>query len=105
MSRAVGHRHHAKQLLSSMAALQVLLLSITGVLIDAGPLYFSGVCGGTAASLAYMLWIVNLKRPEDCWWWFRVGHWFVSCSIAVGFLAEYTSRRSWSWIFEKVLLE
>ena len=52
MSLAVGHRQHAKQLLSSMAALQVLLLIITEVLIDAGPLYFSGVSGGTATSLA-----------------------------------------------------
>lgn len=93
MSLAVGHQHHAKQLLSSMALLQVALLVATGTLIEAGPLYFVGTVGGTAASLSYMLWSVDLTKPEDCWWWFRDGHWFVGCSITAGFLMEYWSRR------------
>ena len=93
MSLAVGHQHNAKQLLSLTAMLQVALLFTTGHLINAGPLYFAGACGGTGASLAYMIWIVDLTVPEECWWWFRDGHWFAGGSVAIGLLAEYQSRR------------
>ena len=94
MSLAVGHHHHAKQLLSAFASLQVMLLAATGLLMGAGQSYYVGVCGGTAVSLTYMLWSVNLTVPEECWWWFRDGHWFAGGSIALGLLAEYLSRRS-----------
>ena len=98
MSLAVGHRDVAKQLLSTMASLQVGLLFATGTLIGAGRLYFAGACGGTVLSLAYMLWSVDLTKPEDCWWWFRDGHWFVGSSVTAGFLCEYLTRRYKSWI-------
>ncbi len=93
MSLAVGHRDHAKQLLSTMASVQVALLLATGYLIGASPLYYTAACGGTTLSLTYMLASVDLKKPEDCWWWFRDGHWFVGTSVTAGFLAEYLNRR------------
>ena len=68
MSLAVGNHQHAKQFLSMFASLQVILLIATGLLMDAEPLYYARVCGGTAVSLTWMLWSVDLTLPEECWW-------------------------------------
>lgn len=93
MSLAVGHHHHAKRFLGSAAAVQVAFLGLAGGLVGVDPVYFVGACGGTALSLGWMIWRVDLGRPEDCWWWFYNGHWFVGGSVAGGLLGEYLGRR------------
>ncbi|CAF9935760.1 Para-hydroxybenzoate--polyprenyltransferase, mitochondrial precursor (PHB:polyprenyltransferase) [Imshaugia aleurites] len=93
MSLAVGHRHHAKSLLGSAAALQVGLLGLVGWLVQASPVYFVGACVGAGLSLGWMIWSVDLGKPEDCWWWFYNGHWFVGASVGGGLLGEFLERR------------
>lgn len=92
-SLAVGHRHHAKQFLGTAAAVMVTFLGLVGWLTEAGPIYFLGACVGTALSLGYMVWSVDLETPQDCWWWFYNGHWYVGASVGGGMLGEYLRRR------------
>lgn len=87
-SLAVGHRHHAKPFLGTAAAVMLAFLGLAGWLIEASPIYFIVTCVGTALSLGYMVRIVNLKTPQDCWWWFYNGHWYVGASVSGGMLGE-----------------
>ncbi len=93
MSLAVGHRHHAKTFLGSAAAVMVGFLGLVGWLIGAGPIYYVGACGGTGISLGKMVLSVDLGSPQDCWWWFYNGHWYVGASVGGGMLGEYLGRR------------
>lgn len=97
VSLAVARRYDAKPLLSSAAIVQLGLLFMTGVLMEAGPLHFAGACSVTAVSLVWVLLKVDLESPESCLWWFRHGHWLVGGSIAGGLAAEYLSRRYGLW--------
>lgn len=83
-SMAVRFRGQAKRLLSVVAFLQVLLLTISGQYAGFGLSYHYVACGFTAISLAYMITTVNLTKPEECAWWFRNGCWLVGLSIAGG---------------------
>ena len=91
-SIAVRHRANTKTLLSSLAVAQVSLLAATGLLTGMSPLYYLGSCGGTAMSLAIMIRKVDLKRPESCAWWFRMGTWFVGLAVVSGLCGEYSMR-------------
>jgi 4-hydroxybenzoate polyprenyltransferase len=88
-SIALKHDEQTKQILTGLAATQVGLLAAAGVAAGAGPVFFVGSCGGAAASLAVMIWKVNLKSVEDCWWWFVNGCWFTGGAVATGLGAEY----------------
>lgn len=88
-SIALKHDKQTKQILTGLAATQVGLLAAAGVAAGAGPVFFIGSCGGAAASLAVMIWKVNLKSVEDCWWWFVNGCWFTGGAVATGLGAEY----------------
>jgi len=88
-SIALKHDKQTKQILTGLAATQVGLLAAAGVAAGVGPVFFVGSCGGAAASLAVMIWKVNLKSVEDCWWWFVNGCWFTGGAIVTGLGAEY----------------
>jgi 4-hydroxybenzoate polyprenyltransferase len=94
-SIALKHGKQTKQILTGLAATQVGLLAAAGVAAGAGPLFFVGSCGGAAATLAVMIWKVNLKSVKDCWWWFVNGCWFTGGAVATGlgveYLVQYTS--------------
>ncbi len=88
-SIALRHEKDTKAVLSGLAVVQVGLLGAAGVAVGAGPVFFIGSCGSAAVTLAVMIWKVNLKSVQDCWWWFRYGCWFTGGGIAVGLSAEY----------------
>jgi 4-hydroxybenzoate polyprenyltransferase len=88
-SIALKHDKQTKQILTGLAATQVGLLAAAGVAAGAGPVFFVGSCGGAAATLALMIWKVNLKSVKDCWWWFVNGCWFTGGAVATGLGAEY----------------
>jgi 4-hydroxybenzoate polyprenyltransferase len=88
-SIALKHDKQTKQILTGLAATQVGLLAAAGVAAGVGPVFFVGSCGGAAATLAVMIWKVNLKSVNDCWWWFVNGCWFTGGAVATGLGAEY----------------
>lgn len=88
-SIVLKHEKQTKQIMTGLATAQVGLLAAAGVAGGAGPIFFVGSCGGAAATLAVMIWKVNLKRVKDCWWWFVNGCWFTGSAVATGLGAEY----------------
>lgn len=92
-SMAVTLGDRTKPLLFILALLQVALLIGAGVATGMHTLsYFAVTCVGTLITLMYMIWSVDLRRPDECWWWFRNGFWFTGGAMAGGFLAEYLFR-------------
>ena len=91
-SIARRHEENTKAVLSGLAVVQTGLLAAAGWAVGAGPVYFIGVCGSAAATTGTMIWRVDLKRPEDCWWWFRHGCWFTGGGVAAGLAAEYAAH-------------
>ena len=75
-----------------LALIQVALLVATGVIVEAGPLYFVSTCLGTSLVLAKTVKSVNLEDPKDCTWWFKKGPLFAAISMGAGFGAEYVMR-------------
>ena len=91
-SMAVHLGHRAKQFLSVMTVLQVSLLVVTGICMNAGLVFFCGTCGLTAIALAIVIRRVNLEKPADCKWWHKNELWFVGGSITAGLFGEYLFR-------------
>lgn len=91
-SMAVKFGDSTKALLSSLALLQIALLVGVGVVMEMGFFYFAVTCGGALATLGFMIWSVDLGKPEECWWWFNNGCWYTGGTIAGGFLLEYLCR-------------
>ena len=91
-SIALAQKSNAKAFLGTVAGLQVALLSGAGVAIGAGPVFFTGTCGGAAATLGYMIYKVDLGSVEDCWRWFKKGAWFTGGAISLGLFGEYVAQ-------------
>lgn len=91
-SIALAHEQNTKAVLSGLAVVQVGLLAAAGFVTGAGPLFYAGSCGGAAATLAAMIWRVNLKSVKDCWWWFKNGCLLTGGTISLGMFAEYLSQ-------------
>ncbi len=87
-SIAVRFRGRTRTLLWTIATLQVFLLIVAGWYDNFGRGYVGLACGGTAASLAFMLTTIDLTKPTECAWWFKNGCWFVGLSIAGGLALE-----------------
>lgn len=92
-SIALRHEENTKVVLSGLAVVQVGLLAAAGVAVGAGPVFFVAGCGSAVASLGVMIWRVDLKSVESCWWWFKNGAWFTGGGIATGLAVEYLVRR------------
>jgi 4-hydroxybenzoate polyprenyltransferase len=88
-SIALKHDKDTKAILSGLAVTQIGLLAAAGVAAGAGPVFFVGSCGGAAATLATMIYKVNLRSVKDCWWWFVNGCWLTGGAISTGLAAEY----------------
>lgn len=67
-SMAVRYQERPKVLLSVMVFALVVLLSLTGFWQGFGLAYFGVACGGTLASMLWMLVTINLKSQADCRW-------------------------------------
>nr|POF10134.1 4-hydroxybenzoate polyprenyltransferase, mitochondrial [Quercus suber] len=87
-SIALAQAANAKLFLSAVATLQVGLLAGAGVALDASPAFYVGTCGGAAATLAYMIRVVDLESVADCCAWFRRGAWFTGGAITLGLAGE-----------------
>ena len=91
-SMSVYYRHSLKPLLSTMVLIQVGFLVLAGRFMGAGMLYFVGACLGNATFLSLMVQKVDLKKPQECGWWFRNGNWLVGWTLSAGLFGEYLCR-------------
>ncbi|KAE8132285.1 UbiA prenyltransferase family-domain-containing protein [Aspergillus pseudotamarii] len=91
-SIALRHEHNTKTVLSALAVVQVTLLAAAGVSAGAGPVFFIGSCGSAALSLGIMIWRVQLKNVQNCWWWFKNGCLLTGGGITMGMLFDYIVR-------------
>lgn len=87
-SMAIRLKGKAKSVLSLLAVLQVSLFTGMGWFLAAKPVQFAVSCLGVGLSLGVMIWKVDLKRPDQCWWWFSNGTWLVGGSVVVGFVSQ-----------------
>lgn len=92
-SMAVKFGDHTKPILTTFAVAQTGLLIAAGWSADMGIIYYAGTVAGTAATLGVMIGLVDLEKPESCWWWFQNGCWFTGLAIASGLCGEYI----WRW--------
>ncbi|MCJ1401049.1 Para-hydroxybenzoate--polyprenyltransferase, mitochondrial precursor (PHB:polyprenyltransferase) [Xylographa trunciseda] len=91
MSMAIRHKNHIKPSLFVMSLIQTGFLVLTGVMISAGPAFYTGVVG-TAALLVQMVAAVDVGKPSSCWWWFKYGALLVGGSEFLSLLGEYLKR-------------
>jgi 4-hydroxybenzoate polyprenyltransferase len=91
-SIALKHDRETKAVLTGLAIVQVGLLAASGVAAGLGPVFFVGSCGSAVATLATMIWRVQLKDVKNCWWWFKNGAWFTGGGIALGLAGDYLAR-------------
>ncbi|KAF9883598.1 Para-hydroxybenzoate--polyprenyltransferase, mitochondrial precursor (PHB:polyprenyltransferase) [Aspergillus nanangensis] len=91
-SIALRHEHNTKAVLSGLAAVQVGLLATAGICAGAGPVFFVGSCGSALVSLGFMIWKVQLKNVQNCWWWFKNGCLMTGGGITLGLLLEYVAQ-------------
>jgi 4-hydroxybenzoate polyprenyltransferase len=91
-SIALKHEKETKAVLTGLAAVQLGLLTATGVAAGLGPVFFAGSCGGAALTLGTMIWRVKLKEVKNCWWWFVNGAWFTGGAITFGLAGEYAAH-------------
>ena len=87
----IRHEAHMKPLLFTLSVIQVALLVMTGVFIDATLVFFVGVAN-TAILLLRMVWNVDLSDPKSCWWWFKYGSLLVGGSLTLSLHGEYLAR-------------
>ena len=87
-SIARRHEKETKTVLSALAAVQVGLLTASGLIAGTGPTFLLGGCGAAAITLWIMIRRVDLKSPSDCWWWFRNGAWLTGGAITGGLVGE-----------------
>ncbi|KAL2802455.1 UbiA prenyltransferase [Aspergillus granulosus] len=93
-SIAVLWRSQTKILLwGSLGGLAV-LLSYTGYVSELGFFYYVVAVVGATGSLGRMIWAVDLKDDQSCWWWFGNGFWLAGGAITAGFAAEYLIQSS-----------
>ncbi|KAI5367917.1 Putative UbiA prenyltransferase family [Septoria linicola] len=91
-SLAVRLGDQTKLGLGLLSCIQVALMVACGHYCGLSWAYFVFGCGGAAASLFAMLYLVELSRPSSCAWWFGPGSRLVGASIVLGFLGHYVLR-------------
>lgn len=91
-SMSLAYETNSTLLLSMLAVAQVGLQVAMGVIIGAGVLYSAGACIGVATLMYCMIWNVDVKDPQQCWWWFQYGCLIVGSAIAAGLSGEYLQR-------------
>ena len=87
-SMAVRLGNRGKYVLSVLAVLQVCLYACMGKLLNAAAWTFAGSCFWMSVSLGIMIWRVDLKQPDHCWWWFANGTWLVGGSMIAGLVSQ-----------------
>lgn len=85
----VKFEDRTKLLLIGFALVQIALLFPCGHFIGASLWYYLGTCVGGGLTLALMIVMVDLTKPDSCMWWFKWGSLITGCTITTGFLYEY----------------
>ncbi|KAI9698316.1 MAG: Para-hydroxybenzoate--polyprenyltransferase, mitochondrial precursor (PHB:polyprenyltransferase) [Bogoriella megaspora] len=88
---SVRYEDRMKPLLAGLSTTFAGLFLSTGLLIDAGEVFFLGV-GITTMLLFVMLGRIDLKSPSNCGWWFDRGSLFIGGSIAFSLGGQYVMR-------------
>ncbi|KAJ5933995.1 UbiA prenyltransferase [Penicillium verhagenii] len=88
-SLAVLLNGETKRLLWPLLAAMATLLVMCGRASELGTFYYVVSVGGAVGSLSLMLFKVDLKSSQSCWWWFSQGFWSVGVAISGGLLGEY----------------
>ena len=88
-------RKGTKPVLGVLAAAQVACLVAAGTYAGFGVVYSVLSCGGAAASLATMLWCVQLEIGESCAWWFGPGSRSVAATVVAGLLGQFVVKVGW----------
>ncbi|KAJ5725491.1 Para-hydroxybenzoate--polyprenyltransferase mitochondrial precursor (PHB:polyprenyltransferase) [Penicillium malachiteum] len=91
-SMAVRFQNSTKKLCTILAILQVVLLVLVGIWTNMTTGYFLVGCGGSAVSLAVMIYTVDLNVPASCAKWFKLGFVFVGGSMNAGFFVAYLEK-------------
>ncbi|KAI0383588.1 UbiA prenyltransferase family-domain-containing protein [Hypomontagnella monticulosa] len=91
-SMAVLLRDRTKFLLWGALACMIVSLVRCGSLSGFSYLYGLIAAGGCLVSQGLMIFKVDLKKPETCWWWFANGFWGAGWSITAGLVLEYLMR-------------
>ena len=76
-----------------MGAVQIYCLVLAGQLAEFGEVYYAISCGGTALTLAWMIWVTDLEDGASCAWAFGRGSAYPGAAISVGLLAEFCARK------------
>ena len=85
-------------LLWTLGQIVVASPALTGLCMDAEWMYYVAEVGGTGAWLGMMLYKVDLKHRESCFWWSQVGAVAVGGAVALGLFGEYMCRcEGYSW--------
>lgn len=92
MSMAVRFKDTTKQMCCVLAVVQIVLLTVVGVILDLGLPYYLITVAGTASCLVSMIYLVDLKVPESCAWWFKADFWFVGSTMFFGLLGRYAMK-------------
>ncbi|KAG8631197.1 hypothetical protein KVT40_000337 [Elsinoe batatas] len=91
-SMAVRFRGETKTLCTVLGAVQVGCSVRVGVIGGFGWAYYLIGCIGTAITLAAMVVLVDLKKPESCAWWFYTNFWLVGGTMVAGLMVEYCQQ-------------
>ncbi|CAD6567798.1 MAG: Para-hydroxybenzoate--polyprenyltransferase, mitochondrial precursor (PHB:polyprenyltransferase) [Alectoria sarmentosa] len=91
-SMAVRHEEKSKAILAGLGMMQILLLTLMGLMVKAGEVYYLGTCGCTLIALWATFGTVNLRDAQDCAKSFKRGAWLTSGAVTTGILAEYMTR-------------
>ncbi|KAI1656817.1 UbiA prenyltransferase family-domain-containing protein [Daldinia decipiens] len=91
-SMAVYFQGKAKLLLWFVLVCMISSLILCGNMVGLGRQYMVTTVGGCLASQAMIVQMVDLKDPQNCWWWFANGFWVTGGLIAGGLVSEYVIR-------------
>ena len=91
-SMSLAYETTSTLLLSILGVTQVGLQVAMGAIIGAGVFYSAGACVGVATLMCCMISSIDVKDPQQCWWWFQYGCLIVGSAIAVGLVGEYLQR-------------
>lgn len=90
-SMALRFPDTSRQVISTLSASFVSLLTFTGYMAGLGPLYYLISCGGAAAHLAWQCLTVNFDSRSDCWKKFSSNGWLGGL-IWSGIAADYVQQ-------------
>lgn len=92
-SMAVRHRKHAKAILAGLAVIQMACLWSIGDVLETRTMYFVGVFG-FFVSVSSQKFILDLRNPQRCAWWFKHEIWMTGTGVTAGLFTEYVQRLS-----------